>query len=193
MEPITSEKRLTMQDAVKLPAVWIAFQSAPTYTPDDEPLDLLAAVLDAGRSSRLYRSLVYEQKIAREVEAFAYLNEKAGGFLLTAKVQPGSTVEQVEAALWLEVEKLRQTPPSAEEVEKVRNRAQMQLGRARSELGKRADEIQRAYTYTGNASLVNQQLDRYNAVTAADIHRVAQKYLMRERSVVLHVLPENKN
>jgi predicted Zn-dependent peptidase len=188
--PVTQEVRLTTKDAVKLPAVWIAFQAPTAFSADDESLVLLAEMLSSGRSSRLYRSLVYVQKIARDVEAFAYLNEGAGAFVFSAKVQPSSSIAEVEAALWLEIEKIRSAAPSKNEIEKVRNSAQTHLGVARGELGKRADAVQRAYTFTGDASRVNRELERYSAVTADDVHRVARTYLERERSVVLHVIPE---
>jgi zinc protease len=193
VDPLTSEVRLQMEDAIKLPAVWIAFQAAPAFSHDDEALGLLAELLSSGRSSRLYRSLVYEKKIARDVDAFAYLNERAGAFVISAKVQPGSTLEEVEAALWIEIEKLCLAAPTDYELQKVRNRVETHYGRVRGEVGKRADELQRAYTFTGNANLVNTELERYNNVAVDDIHRVAKSYLQRDRSVVLHVLPETSN
>jgi zinc protease len=107
VRPIEGEVRLTMQDTVQLAAVYLGWRGAPIFDREEYALDLLGHVLDAGRSSRLYKELVYRREIAREPEAFNYALERSGAFVLNAKVQPGSTPDAVEAALWAEVEKLR--------------------------------------------------------------------------------------
>ncbi len=89
IEPITQQVRFTMEDNVQLPAIYIAFQSAHAYSADEYKLDIVSDVLSKGRSSRLYRELVYKQRIAKEINCYNLSNEKAGMFMVSAVAQIG--------------------------------------------------------------------------------------------------------
>jgi len=190
VKPITKQVRLALQDTAKLPAVYMAAQATSVYDRDEYVLDLLAHILDTGRSSRLYRELVYKREIARDLEAFNYANEKAGAFVMSARVQPKSTVNEVEDALWGEVEKLQREPVTAEELEKVKNRVEMMIVASLPELGRRADRLQRAWTFKRDTTQVNRELEVYRSVQPAEIRAAAANYLQRDKMVVAHVLPK---
>ncbi|SRR5579883_399281 len=189
IKPVNGQIRLSLEDSAKLPAVNIAFQVPSAFQTSEYAFDLLGYALGGGRSSRLYRELVYKRKIARDIEAYNYALEKGGAFVLEARVQSSSSVEEVEEALWNEIKKVQQELLSSEELEKVKNRAEMRHIASLCELGPRADRLQRAWTFTRDTSRVNTELDRYRSITSEDIRTLANQYLQRDHSVVAHILP----
>jgi zinc protease len=190
IEPIKEQVRFTMHDNVQLPAVYIAFQSAQAYSPDEYKLDIVSDVLSKGRSSRLYRELVYKQRIAKEINCYNLSNEKAGMFLISGIAQIGVTPEQVEEALWMELGKMRADAADSIELQKVKNKYEAGYVRSLTEVGSRADHLQRAYTFKRDTALANGELQRLLDVTAEDARDAAVRYLTPEKSVVLHVLPK---
>ncbi|MDP4198967.1 MAG: pitrilysin family protein [Bacteroidota bacterium] len=190
IEDIAGSIHLTMEDTVRLAAVHIGWRSAPVFHHDEYVLDLLGHVLDTGRSSRLYRELVYRRQIARETEAFNYSLEKSGAFVVSAKVQPNSTPTEVEAAIWTEIQKVKDDLVSDAELEKVKNRVEMSLVTGRSEQGRRADTLQRAYVFKRDTAQVNRELEIYRSISADELRDAARRYLVHERSVALYVLPK---
>ncbi|HWF45263.1 MAG TPA: pitrilysin family protein, partial [Candidatus Kapabacteria bacterium] len=122
--PVGGAIRLTMHDAVKLPAVHLTFQACKAFEREEYILDLLSDVLGTGRSSRLYQELVYRRAIAKDAHAFNDSNEKAGEFSLSATVQLGHSPEEVEDALWSELQKIQEHGIDERELEKVKNRAE---------------------------------------------------------------------
>jgi zinc protease len=189
VKPIGDEVRLTLHDAVNLAAVHIAFQASVAFERDEYVLDLLSCILGMGRSSRLYQELVYRREIARDIHAFNYSNEKAGAFSVSAVVQLDRSPEEVEDALWSELQKIQQNGVSEHELEKVKNRTEMAIVSSLTELSRRADQLQRAYMFTGDTGRANQELEIVRSITPDEIQRVARQYLNREESVVAHVLP----
>ena len=99
-------RRATMQDNVSLARVHYAWPSPPYYKPGDAELDIFANALTNGKTSRLYKSLVYDKQICQDVSAFQSSSEIASMFILMATVREGHTVEEVEAALDAELKKV---------------------------------------------------------------------------------------
>jgi zinc protease len=180
-----------MYDNVQLPAVYLAFQAAESYSSDEYALDIISDVLSKGRSSRLYRELVYKQRIAKEASSFNLSNEKAGLFVLSGIAQLGIEPQQVEDALWAELKRLRDDAAEDSEIQKVKNKLEAAYVRSLTEVGSRADHLQRAYTFRKDTSLANQELARLLAVSAEDARARAAKYLTPEKAVVLYVLPKS--
>ncbi|MBA2733889.1 MAG: insulinase family protein, partial [Acidobacteria bacterium] len=104
---IEKEKRMTMEDRVSLPRVYMVWHSEPAYTSNDAPLDQLAFVLAGGKGSRLYKSLVYEKQIAQDVSAFHNSRELGGQFQIVATAKPGVKLEDLEKAIDEEIAKLK--------------------------------------------------------------------------------------
>jgi zinc protease len=190
IEPIREQVRFTMQDNVQLPAVYIAFQSAPAYSADEYRLDIVSDVLSKGRSSRLYRELVYKQRIAKEINCYNLSNEKAGMFMVSAIAQIGIEPERIEEALWMEIARMRAEVADATELQKVKNKYEAGYVRSLTEVGSRADHLQRAYTFKRDTALANGELRRLLEVTGEDARDAAGRYLSPEKAVVLHVLPK---
>lgn len=191
IEPITEQVRFTMHDNVQLPAVYIAFQSANAYSEDEYKLDIVSDLLSKGRSSRLYRELVYKQRIAKEINCYNLSNEKAGMFLISGIAQIGIAPEQVEEALWMELSKMRTDLAENAELQKVKNKFEAGYVRSLTEVGSRADHLQRAYTFKRQTDLANGELQRLLDVSAEQAREAANRYLTPEKAVVLHVLPRS--
>ncbi len=106
-------KRIEMEDRVALPRVYLVWPSMPQYTGDEAATDTLATILGGGKSSRLYKSLVYERQIAQEVSAFNNTGELSGVFQIVATAKPGKTLAELEGAIGEEVERIKQAgrPP----------------------------------------------------------------------------------
>jgi zinc protease len=188
----TGEKRFTEYGAnVPLPGVGITYL-VPSEKSDDAPaLTMLDILLSQGRSSRLYQSLVYQQQVAQSTNANADLKEDAGLFELTAIVAAGKKPEDAEAALRAEVKKLQDAPVSASELEKAKNQVITSELRQRETNNGKAQSLGDAAVLLGDPNRVNTDLARLQAVTAADVQRVAKKYLTDENRYVLYYLPES--
>jgi zinc protease len=188
----TGEKRFTEYGAnVPLPGVGITYL-VPSEKSDDAPaLTMLDVILSQGRSSRLYQSLIYQQQVAQSANANADLKEDIGLFELTAIVAAGKKPEEAEAALRAEVKKLQDAPVSAAELEKAKNQViTSNLRQRETNLGK-SQTLGGAAVLLGDPNRVNTDLDRLQAVTAADVQRVASKYLTDANRYVFYYLPES--
>jgi len=153
---------------------------------------MASTILSQGRSSRLYQSLVYQQQLVQSANAAADLREDAGMFTFTAFALRGKKPEDVEAALKAEIKKLQDAPVTAAELEKAKNQIVTgQLRQRETSLGK-SKALGRAAVILGDPNRVNTDLDRLQAVTAADIQRVAQKYLTDNNRYVIYYLPESE-
>ena len=109
---LDSEKRIHMHDNVSLPRLYLAWHSPALFDPGDAELDMLASILSHGKNSRLYRSLVYEKQIAQDVEASQDSREIAGTFEIVATARPGHSLDELEEAIFQELERLRREPPT---------------------------------------------------------------------------------
>lgn len=188
--PLPKQVRHVIYDNVQLPAVYIAFQAEPAFSEEEYQLDIISDALGRGRSSRLYKDLVYNQKIAKEVQAFNMSHEKAGLFLISAITQLGIDPTVVERALWNNLEEVRRTAISEQELEKIKNKFETAHVRGLTEVGARADLLQRAYAFRKDTSLANAELVRFLQVTAEDARRAAERFLLAEKAVVTYVLPK---
>src|SRR5262249_18996357 len=192
-EPARSgEKRFTEYGSnVPLPAVGVTYLVPPEKSEDAPALTMTDIILSQGSSSRLYQSLVYQQQVAQSANANADLKEDAGLFELTAIVAAGKKPEDAEAALRAEIKKLQDAPVSAAELEKAKNQViTSQLRQRETNLGK-SQSLGDAAVLLGDPKKVNTELEELQAVTAADVQRVAKKYFTDENRYVFIYLPES--
>ena len=186
--PRPAEKRFNEHGAnVPLPAIALTWLIPPASDVDDaEPLTLLEAIAGDGESSRLYESLIYRQQIAQDVNAGADLRENTGLFYVTATLASGKTVAQAEKALRAEVRKLMESKVTPTELEKAKNMVITgALRRGETTLGK-GSALRDAIIYQHDAGYVNRRLDRLQAVTAADVQRVAKKVFSSKAVVITY-------
>ncbi|HEX8986196.1 MAG TPA: pitrilysin family protein [Bryobacteraceae bacterium] len=174
--PQTGERRVTLR--LQSQRVYVAGYHKPDVNdPDDAVYDAISSVLSGGRSSRLYRSLVKEKKIATQVGGFpGFPGEKYPGlFLFFAFAAPGHNNEEIEKALDAEIEKLRNEPVTAEELDGVKRRTRAGILHQLDSNPGMADLLASYQQLTGDWRHLFQQIDKINAVTPADVQRVARK------------------
>jgi zinc protease len=155
------------------------------YAPDAYPLELASDILAAGESSRLYQDLVYKQRIAVQAAGFGDFSEDPNLFWAYAIMDQGHTGEEGEKAVVNVLDQLKTQPVEPEELEKAKNQeiAAAVLGRDSDE--DKAVAIENAAVIGKDPNLVNSELDRYLAVTPADIQRVAKDYFEPQHATVI--------
>jgi len=188
--PQTAERSYVYRAAnVPLAAVEEAYHIPHAAHPDAAALDVLETLLGAGRSSRLYTSLVYAQQLASSAYATADLREQPGLFGVRATCAGGVTLAEARAALTAELDRVRDELAGDLELERVKTQIASAVVRSRQTHSGVALALVRATTERGDPESVNSDLARYLAVTAHDVQRVAQTYLRAENRTVIEYLP----
>ncbi|MCS6952577.1 MAG: pitrilysin family protein [Bryobacterales bacterium] len=183
--PQEAEKRVTLRlQAQRL--VFVGYHKGNILHPDHAVYEALSSLLSEGRSSRLYRSLVRDKKVAVQAFGFPGLpGEKYPGlFLFAAFTAPGRTNEEVEKALDEEIEKLKTELVKPEELEGVKRRARANLLDQLRDNSTMALQLARWQVLTGDWRNLFRYLERIEAVTAADIQRVARATFTRANRTV---------
>lgn len=184
--------RETVPDNVELAQVTLAWQSPRHFGPGDAELDLLASVLTNGKASRLYKSLVYEQKIAQSVSATQESHTLASEFVIEATVRPGVDPAKVEKAIFDELTKIRSREVSAEELERARNEYEMAFVDRMQSVPERASLLNMYQAELGDPGYVQRDLDRYRRASGADLLSYAKKVLLPDAVVILTIVPKKE-
>jgi zinc protease len=187
----TAEVRDIVYDNIQLPAVIISYHMPAQGTPDSYALSMLTTLLSDGQSSRLNKSLVDQQQKALQVMSFPFSLEDPGLFLIFGLTNMGVTPEDLEKSIYAEIEKVKTTPVSDAEFQKLRNKVENDFVTGNSTMAGIAENLANYHVYFKDANLINTEIDRYLKVTPADLQRVAQKYLTPENRVVLTYLPKS--
>ncbi len=177
---LDGEVRIELEDSVQLPRIYFAWVGPQRFDPDEPALDVLMAILGEGRSSRFYRSMVYEKQNARAASGYYAAMEIAGEIRVDATLSPGASMSDVEESLFEEIDRLKGEPPSNEEVQRSVNALEAHYVHQLESVGGfggRADLLNYYNVFTGDPGRLNNDLNRYEVVTPADVQRVAKKYL----------------
>jgi zinc protease len=175
---------------VPLPAVAFTFLAPPQSDEDVAALRVAEVILSAGESSRLYRSLVYEQQVAQVAQAGTDLKEDVSLFNFIAILASGKKPEDAERALLAEIKKIQDAPPTQAELDKAKNQLVTEQLHERETNNGKAEALGEAAVLLGDPNRVNTQLERLAKVSAADVQRVAKKYLTDANRLVIYYLPE---
>ncbi|MEO8310131.1 MAG: pitrilysin family protein [Caldimonas sp.] len=175
---------------VPLPAVALTWLAPPVTSPDNAALQVAAAVLSAGESSRLNQSLIYRQRIATQAGFNADLRAGPGLLIAFAIGAGGKSPAELSAALLAEVTRLATTPPSAVELAKVKTQVVTQVVMSRQTPLGLASAIADAAVMEGDAARVNTEIDELQRVSAADVQRVMRKYVVDARKVTIDYLQD---
>ncbi|MFZ2490626.1 MAG: pitrilysin family protein, partial [Thermoanaerobaculia bacterium] len=177
---LEKEIRISMDDRVALPRLYMVWHTVPQFTKDDAALDLLAGILGQGKSSRLFRTLSYEQKIAQDAFASNGTRELAGTFQVVATAKPGKSLEELEKSIAAEVERIKAEGPTKAEIEREMNGIESQFIyqiQTVGGFGGKSDRLNQYAVFRNDPGWFDEDLSRYRAVTAADVQRVAKQYL----------------
>ena len=183
------ERRTVVHLDVRSPLLAAAWHAPPTGHDDGPALDVLSQILSDGRSSRLYRSLVYEGQVALFAQGSYWELVDAGVFYAFAGVRPGASIDDVEHRFFAEIARLRREPVHPTELEKAKRQLEVSLLNGLRTNHALASRIARDYATFGRIRPLSELLDAIQAVTAEDVQRVAAEYLVDEAMSVVHVVP----
>jgi len=183
-------KRAVIDDDVMVPRLFLAFRSPVLGASDYYAGCVCAAILGQRRGSRLYRALVRDREVASDVSAFTWdLAKGADLFVVDATARPGTSAAVLEAAVVAEVDRLHQDGVTADEVERALALLETDYVSSMQAAGDRADAISKFATLLGDPSAVNEQLERYRAVTAAAVNAFARTVLGDDNRASLMYVP----
>jgi predicted Zn-dependent peptidase len=183
------ERRSIVHFDLRAPILAAGWHAPKTGNADGEALDVLSTILSEGRSSRLYRNLVYEEQQALSAEGGYWELLDAGVFLAFASVRPDASIDRVEDLFFSEIERAKRDLVSADELEKAKRQLEVSLVDGLVTNHELADRIGRDYATFERIRPLDERLARIRAVTAEDVRRVAQTYLVTEHRTVVHVVP----
>src|SRR5262249_30689421 len=150
-------------------------------------------VLSDGQSARIYKSLVYEKRLALQAFGGGNIIEDPNLFFATAIVQPGHTPEEVEKALTAEMDKLRNEPISDHELERTKNQFARDYVLERQTVRDKAEVLgHAAVIHHGDLNTADGEFDIFMNVTAADVQRVARTYFAPENRLVMYIMPRGQ-
>ena len=195
-EPVLhGETRLLIEDRVELPRLYLAWTTPSMFAADDAELDLAADILANGKTSRLYRRLVYEMRAATDVSA-AQNSREAGGFVqVAATAAPGHTLAELERVIVDEIRKLAADGPTSDEIERGRVQAEAQfIYRLQTVggFGGKSDQLNAYNVFLKDPGFFSRDLARYHDVTAESLREAVRRYLANSNRVALSVVPKGK-
>ncbi len=183
-------RRVTVEDDVMVPRLFLAFRSPVFGHPEYYAASVCATILCSGKGSRLYAALVRETELASDVGAFTYdLSKGADLMIADVTARPGVSAERLEAEVAAEIDRLRRDGVTADEVQRALALIETGYVSAMQSAGDRADKLSMFATYFGDPALANEQLERYQAVTAADVTRFITSSLGEDNRASLLFVP----
>lgn len=184
------ERRFLLKREAQVPFVMMGFR-VPNYSSEDSyALDILESILSHGKSSRLYQSLVYDQKNSLAVGAeYSLMQSDPSLFYFYALVNPGQKVESVEDALQREIARLQNDPPTETELLRAKNQVEAAHIFEQDSNFRKAMLLGQAETIGAGWRRIEQFLDRIRAVTTKDVQRVAKQYLTQDNRTVGILVP----
>lgn len=191
-EPAQSEIRQTTKNYnnVPLPAVVSAYHLPPMGNPDSYPMEIASAILSGGQSSRLYRQLVYQEQSAVQASGSGFFLEGPSLFFGMAVANQGKNIQEVSSSLQFVMDGMRKAPVSDVEMQKAKTQINTRYIAGRQSMQQKADALGRAAVLLNDTNAYNTELAKYQAVTAADVQRVCQKYLIPANETRIFVMPE---
>ncbi|MCG6956819.1 MAG: insulinase family protein, partial [Gemmatimonadetes bacterium] len=192
---LASDRSVVLEDDVQLPRLYVAWHSPRIFTDEDATMDVLASVLADGKSSRLYKRLVYDEQIAQDVSAFQNSQELAGSFWIVATAKPDVSLAALESAMRQELERAASEGVDPVELERAVNGVETSFVRSLERVGGfggKADRLNEYHFYAGSPGFVRRDLARYHQVREADVSTAARMYLVDRHAVWLSVVPRGR-
>lgn len=187
------ERRATVDDQLaRAPRVDLAYKAVAGNTADFYALQVLGTVLQTGQSSRLYQKLVKEKEVATNVGGFMDEKRGLGALYTSATLRPGVKTEDIEAAIYAEIDRLKKEPIADWELQKAKNTTRRNVINGMQSSLNRANTLGLYAAYYNEPGLINARLDKVAAVTKEDVQRVANKYLIDTNRTVVITMPKPK-
>ncbi len=189
---LTRDVRILFEDRVELPRLYLAWLTPAMFADGDADLDLANDLLANGKTSRLYKRLVFDERIATDVSASQNSREIAGYTQVVATAAPGHSLGELEAVILEEIARLATGGPTDDEMERGRAQAESQfIFRLQTVggFGGKSDQLNAYNVFTGDPGFFEQDLARYHRVTAESLRVAVERYLRPEARVTLSIVP----
>jgi zinc protease len=180
---------------VELPRIYMAWHTPALFAGADAELDLIAEMLAGGKTSRLYRALVYDTRLATEIAASQNSRELSSFFQIVATAAPGRMLDELERAIRRELERFVADGPEEAELERALAQAEahfVQRLQTVGGFGGKSDQLNAYNTFLGHADYFSEDLERYRHATAETIRTAASRYLGFDGRIVLSVVPRGR-
>jgi len=188
--PINQTINATFEDPnIQLPMVVTAYRTPSMKTRDARILDMISTILSDGKSSRLYKKVVDDKKMALQMAAFNYSQEDYGTYFIYGLPQSPFTMDDLVKEIDEEITKLQTDLISETEFKKLQNKYENQYVNANSGVEGIADNLATFYLLYKDVNLINTELDLYRSITREEIREVAKKYLNPNQRLILHYVP----
>jgi len=192
---LEQDVRIRFEDRVELPRLYLAWLTPAMFADGDADLDLATDLLANGKTSRLYRRLVFDERIATDVSASQNSREIAGYSQITATAAPGHTLAELEAAIFEEIARLAAGGPTDEEIERGRVQAEAQFMfrlQTVGGFGGKSDQLNAYNVFLQDPAYFDRDLARYQTVSSASLRAAVDRYLDPRRRVTLSIVPEGR-
>lgn len=192
-QPITSEIEITFEDPnIQIPAVFTVYRTPSMTTRDARVLDMISTILSDGKSSRLYKKLVDDEKKAMQVAAFNYSLEDYGAYIVLALPLGDNTLDDLVDEMHEEIVKLQTNLISEKELQKLRNKFENKFVNSNASVEGIANSLAKYYMLYDDVNLINTEIDIFNSITREEIRDIAKKYLNPNQRLVLDYLPKKE-
>jgi zinc protease len=185
------ERHVTVTKAAQLPIEMVAYHVPETKYPDDAALDLLETLLSSGQSSRLYSRLVDKDQLVLSINSFRSESLDPGLLIFSLQPRSGVTPGRAEKALFEELDRLRDHPVDAQELRKAKNQELAGQYRELKTIAGRANLLGKYELFHGDYRQLFSREQTIEAVTAADIQRVAREYLKATNRTIATLIPDS--
>jgi predicted Zn-dependent peptidase len=188
----TAARSLTVKKDVPLDMIYKAYHSYGRMEEAYPATDLLSDVLSNGNSSRLYQTLIKEQQLFSEINAFLTGEEDGGLFVVTGKLIKGVEMEHAEAAILEQLDQIKKELVTDIELQKVKNKAESLMMFSEMRIQERALNL--AYAeHLGDVDMVNTEIEKYNAITPEQIRTAANEILQPQNCSTLYYYSKQAN
>jgi zinc protease len=184
---------LVVEDRVQLPRVYYTWHGVKAFSTDDAALDALTDIVAGGKSSRLYRTLVYEKQLAQDVRMNNQSQKLDGMIQLVVTAKPGVLPSDIDAEINRSLSDIIANGVTERELTRVKNGMRASMLDGLSSVASKAFRLSYYNYFAGSPDFLAQDLARYEALAPADVQRVARSYLRGRARVVLTIVPEGKS
>ncbi|ESU28959.1 peptidase M16-like protein [Flavobacterium limnosediminis JC2902] len=188
--PITETIKATYQDPnIQIPMMVATYRTPSMKTRDARVLDMISSVLSDGKSSRLYKKMVDDKKMALQIGAFNYSQEDYGMYILYGLPMGKNTTQDLVKEVDEEIVKLQTELISEKDYQKLQNKFENQYVNANASVEGIAENLASFYLLYGDVNLINTEIDIYRSITREEIREVAKKYLNPNQRLLLDYVP----
>jgi zinc protease len=193
---LSSEQRIVLEDRVELPRLYMAWHSPAMFAAGDAEMDLLGDLLANGKTSRLYKTLVYDLRMALDVSGYQSSREIGSFFLLVATAAPGHTLTEIAARIDEALRRVIDDGPSVEEMERAMAQAEAHFMfrlQTIGGFGGKSDQLNAYNVLKGTPGFFAADLERYRSATRESIQQAARRYLQFDQRIILSVIPRGQH